>query len=419
MLEFLKRLYQRKKDEIKNVREKINQSNDVTEVRTLGETLDKLKTELDELDAKIKEYEQTTGTEEEDETSDENTEEENRSTSIRTGGVHMTPIGHFGMGNQSRSSVDIYNTQEYRTAFMEFVCRNTEMPATYRATTTTGDTGAVIPTTLMHEIIRELKSYGNILSKVRKLNVQGGVEFSILTLVPQAHWIGEEKSSEDQKLEANEKVSFNYYGLECKIAQTILSAVVSLKEFEDMFIPLAIEAITKALEIAIISGSGNGQCTGITKDVRVKNIVTLKAEDFSSWAGWKKNVFAKMKKKYRNGTFFMAQSTFDGYIDGMVDANGQPIGRVNYGIDGGETYRFGGKEVETVEEDIIAAYETAAVNDVVAVFADLKNYAINSNMKMTTVKWIDHDDNQIKNKVLLICDGKILDPNGVILIKKG
>ena len=115
----------------------------------------------------------------------------------------------------------------------------------------------------------------------------------------------------------------------------------------------------------------------------------------------------------------MAQSTFDGYIDGMVDANGQPIGRVNYGIDGGETYRFGGKEVETVEEDIIAAYETAAVNDVVAVFADLKNYAINSNMKMTTVKWIDNDDNQIKNKVLLICDGKILDPNGVILIKKG
>ena len=29
---------------------------------------------------------------------------------------------------------------------------------------------------------------------------------------------------------------------------------------------------------------------------------------------------------------------FDGYIDGMVDKQGQPIGRVNYGIDGGETY---------------------------------------------------------------------------------
>lgn len=32
-----------------------------------------------------------------------------------------------------------------------------------------------------------------------------------------------------------------------------------------------------------------------------------------------KKVFGKMKKSYRNGTFYMAQSTFDGYIDGMVD----------------------------------------------------------------------------------------------------
>ena len=30
-----------------------------------------------------------------------------------------------------------------------------------------------------------------------------------------------------------------------------------------------------------------------------------------------------------------------------------------------------------------------------------------------------HDDNAVKTKVLHICDGKLLDPNGVIIIKKG
>ena len=117
--------------------------------------------------------------------------------------------------------------------------------------------------------------------------------------------------------------------------------------------------------------------------------------------------------------FFMAQGTFDGYIDGMVDTTGQPIGRVNYGIDGGETYRFGGKNVETVEDDVITAYDDASTGDVIAVFGDLRNYAVNSNMQMRVVKWSDHDNNKEKTKAIMIVDGKVLDPNGFLIIKKG
>lgn len=103
----------------------------------------------------------------------------------------------------------------------------------------------------------------------------------------------------------------------------------------------------------------------------------------------------------------------------MVDKNGQPIGRVNYGIDGGETYRFCGKPVETVEDDIIANFDAAAKDDVVAVYFNPSDYAENSNGQFAAVKWMDHDDNTVKTKVLHICDGKLLDPNGVIIIKKG
>lgn len=126
-----------------------------------------------------------------------------------------------------------------------------------------------------------------------------------------------------------------------------------------------------------------------------------------------------MKKAYRNGEFIMAQGTFDGHIDGMTDKNGQPIGRINYGLNGEENYRFMGKTVETVEDECIASWDDASVGDVVAVFVKLSDYGINTNMQMTTVKWVDHDTNEIKNKCIMILDGKLIDPNGVLIIKKG
>ena len=40
-------------------------------------------------------------------------------------------------------------------------------------------------------------------------------------------------------------------------------------------------------------------------------------------------------------------------------------------------------------------------------------------MQMTTVKWVDHDTNEVKNTCIMIVDGKLIDPNGVLIIKKG
>lgn len=327
-----------------------------------------------------------------------------------------------GNTEQRQTPTDRFDTPEYRKAFMEYVCRGTEIPAELRAnaTTTTTDASAVIPTTTLQEMIRTLSSYGGIYEKVRKLNIQGGVNVPILTLIPEAKWVGE-GASEDQKIKADEYVSFNYYGIECKIAQTLLASVVTYDMFQREFVALATEAIVKALEKAIFVGTGVGQMKGITKDDRVPaaNTITVSAADFVTWGGWKKKVFGKMKKAYRKGMFVMAQGTFDGYIDGMTDETGQPIGRVNYGIDNAETYRFGGKTVETVEDDVIIGYDEAAAGDVVAVFFNPSDYAINSNMQMTVVKWTDHDANTVKNKCIMICDGKLLDPNGVLIIKKG
>lgn len=314
---------------------------------------------------------------------------------------------------------DMYDTEEYRTAFKDYITRGIEIPIEYRdaATTKTTDAGTVIPTTLMNRILREVDTYGNIWAKVTKTNFKGGVDIPTATIKPQAKWVGE-GASEDQKLGTGDCISFKYHGLEVKLAQTFLVATVTLSAFEDEFTKLAAEAMVKALEAAIIAGDGNGKFLGITKDPRVTKTVTLSAAEVDSWQAWHK-LKAAMKKAYRNGELIMAQSTFDMHIDGMVDKNGQPVARTNYGINGEETYRFMGKSVETVEEDLIKDFDTATEGDVIAIFGRLSDYMVNSNMQITATKWRDEDNNLIKNKLLMYADGKVADPYGFILVKKG
>ena len=342
------------------------------------------------------------------------------------GGTHENGvIGTFG----NTAEKDVFDTDEYKNAFMNLVCKGEALPVKYKdaiagklqnAVTTVTETSAVIPTTVMKEFIRELKAHGELYARVRKTNVQGGVEIPILSLCPTASWVADGSASTDQKVTANTKVSFSYYGLECKIAQSLIANVVDFAEFTEMFVPLAVEAIIAALDKGIIAGTGSGQMLGITKDSRVPagNVIEMTAEDVASWKAWKEKVFAKMKKAYRNCVFVFAQGTFDAQIDGMVDSTGQPIARVNYGIAEGETYRFGGKEVITTEEDVLESFAAASDGEVFGVFVNLNDYIINTNMQMRTDRWRDNDNNQEKVKVTLICDGKLADPNGVLILKK-
>lgn len=407
MKKFLMALIARKKNEMADVQKRSDASQDLAEVRALGETLSKLRQEIEEAEAQLAKIE-------EDEANAGAGEGEGRSAL-----VNAQVVGSFATRSAVPSS-DKTESAEYRNAFMEFVCRGTQIPAELRDATMSADAGAVIPTTIVKEIVKNMESYGNVYALVRKLNVKGGVAIPVLSLKPTASWVGE-ASSDAQKLDAKTSISFSYFGLECKIAQSLLVSVTTIDEFQALFVPLATEAIVKALEIAIFQGNGTTQPLGILKDARVPegNVITMTSTEFASWGAWHKKVKASMKKSYRDGIFLMNQATFDGYIDGMEDEQGQPIGRTNYGIDGEEKYRFMGKNVETVEDGCLPAYEDATVGDVVAVFMKPTDYVINSNLELTTVKWVDNDTNEIKNKCILICDGKLADANGVIIIKKG
>ena len=326
---------------------------------------------------------------------------------------------------ETRSEEDPCGTMEYRRAFMEY-CRSGKVSDILKrsgdAVTTSSDISAVVPTTILNEVIRKLGAYGQLFSRVRKTSVPGGMAVPILSLKPTASWIGETAASDRQKVEANTSVTFNYYGLECKISQSLISTLVGLPSFENTITELLYEAMVSALENGIVNGNGSGKMLGITQDSRIAsgNKVSLGSSEISDWEAWKKKVFAKMPIRYKAGAvLIMASGTWEGYIDGMTDANGQPIARVNYGISEGSQERFAGKEVIQVEDDILKSYDDASSGDVIAIFMNLNDYCINSNMQLSMYRYKDEDKNEYIDKGILVCDGKILDPNGVILIKKG
>ena len=341
------------------------------------------------------------------------------------------PEGGNGSFQVVRSE-DPFDTNEYNEAFFKYMTRGEktpgiiqpgQRPAYLRAdqfTTVASDVPNYVPTHMMNDILEKAEDYGRIWPMLTKTNVQGGVEYPTGSFEPTASWVTETAPSEDQKLVDGDPISFSYYMLECKLAQSFLSSATTIEAFQRKFPEAALKAVIKKLEEGYLNGTGTGQMTGILKDSRIpsENKIALTADDISGWEGWHKKVKAKMKVEYRDGIFIMNQATFDAYIDGMVDANGQPVARCNYGLNGEETYRFMGRQVLIVGDSFMKSFDDGSNGDAFALFTKPSDYAVNSNMAMRAVRWTDEDNNLYKNKVQTIVDGKILRPWGTLILTK-
>lgn len=327
-------------------------------------------------------------------------------------------------------SEDPFDTEAYNRAFMDYVTRGREFPAGLvqpgqkpeyvraDAYTTSTDVPHFIPTTLASTIFTKMSEYGAIYNEVTKLNVQGGVEYNVWDWKPTASWITEKKTSDAQKAADASRIVFTYHMLECKVATSFLAGVVTLDAFRAKFPELVSEAMVRALEAAIVNGTGTGQPLGILNDARVTNKVDFAAADIAKYQGWA-TILKTVTNPYRQrGKFYMAQNTWDKYLEGMVDANGQPVARVNYGIDGTESYRVMGKPVTIVTEDILPSYDDAAAGKPFMLFGQMSDYLLNQQEGMRSVKWLDEDNNLEKQKMSIICDGKMGDTNGMLVVSK-
>ena len=317
------------------------------------------------------------------------------------------------------------NALEYRQAFMAYVQNGTPIPSELRDANSTSDTAAAIPETVMNEVINTVrKRYGNLYSKVRKLNVKGGVKFPVGALKATAKWINESTVSPRQKIGSTLAVTFLYNELELRIATTFLASVVTLEAFEQKVVEVLAIAYLEAMDKAIVSGDGDGKPVGIINDPNVTNVVTMTAAQLGDWTEWRKRFFSKLPLGYRAGEFIFPLSTVETYLETMADSNNNPIFRqatgleVNDGDARNPNGRFFGREISLVEPDVLPDFDTAASGDVIGIFWQPNEYAINENFAWTMFRYFDHETNEWVDKGICITDGHVLNPEGYVLIKK-
>ena len=413
-------------------------SNDAAEVRSINEQLADLNEDIAETQEEIDSIE-------DDPTGDPAGDPTQQRSNPPANAQHVNdgiPFATFGQQtniSQQRSDDDPYGTMEYRQAFKDYVQRGTPIPAnlnphmTQRAggdagPTVAADLGMIIPTTIMNEFIKKVsKVYGQLYSKVRKLNIQGGVKFPISDLKANFKWITETTVSARQKAgDIKEYIEFSYNIGEIRVSQTLLSQVVALSMFEDEIVRIMVEAYVEAMDKGIINGTGTGQMLGILQDTRVTgntgHTIEFTAAEFSDWEKWRKKLFSIIPLSKRGqGEFIFTAGTVEANLLTMKDANNRPIFKEATELNVGESAtsgRFYGREVTLVEPDIVADFDTASSGDVVGLYWIPTDYAINTNLAFGMKRYFDEEKNEWVNKGLTIVDGKMLDVAGCYIIKK-
>lgn len=301
-------------------------------------------------------------------------------------------------------------SQEYRSAFMEYVTKGTEIPAEFRAaaTSVSADNGAVIPTTVLNEIVTKLEKYGDILPRVRRVSYPAGVTVPTSATKFEAVWQNENAVGESQKM-TTASISFTAYQLRCNAGVSFHMDVRSLAAFESALVKNVVDAMGKALEKAIIAGTGTGQPSGITTATAVAK-VDATACDYATLVKAVKAVPSAYKKDF---VFIMNEGTALNFAT-MVDKNGQPI--INAGIVQTPQYRFLGHDV--VLTDALPDFDAAATTNTVAVLFDLSKYMLNTSYEVDLYTYTDNATRQKVYDSIALVDGKVIDANGLVFINK-
>ena len=413
-----------KRDEMKN---KALASEDVAEVRALNEKIEEINDELSDIAEELHII----------------AEDEKRSAMQQTAPVNGAIVASYSApAVQTRSDDNPLGSMEYRQEFRNYIQRGTPISEgmrakinEYRSTLapeirdampiSTADTAPAIPITVMNEVINTIrKRYGNLYRKVRKMSVMGGVRIPIGALQADFHWISESTVAPREGVGDLDVITFGYNVAEIRLAQTFLSSILTLDAFESKLVEIITVAYLKLMDKGIVSGSGNGQMLGILNDARVTNVVTMTAAQINNWTAWRKNFFSKLPLGYRDGEFIFTVGTVDAYLETMADSNNNPIFRqatgleVNSGDALNPNGRFFGRDISLVEPDVIADFDSASANDVIGIYWQPEEYAVNENFGFTMRRYYDEEKNEYVTKALCVVDGKVLNPNGIWLIKK-
>lgn len=416
MKDYLKKLLAKREAKLAELQKRNKESESLEEVRSLSAEIAEVQEEVRGLKSQIAEIEA----------------EEERGFNPNAA---LNVVGNATLNNgEARGEVENPRaTMEYRKAFMNYVQRgevSDVLQFDKRAATpgVAADLGILLPETIIQQVMTELDGvYGHLYSRVRKLNVQGGVKFPIGSFSATFKRITETTVSDKQKAGAvTGYVQFAYNIGEIRISRTILQAVLTVEAFEKEYAKVIVKAYVKAMDLEIVKGNPEAnECEGILTEAkkaetRIKNIITFTADEIKDWTKWEEKLFGiiPIAMEGENPEFVMAKQTYVSNLVTMKDQNDQPINKAGYDVTD-RMHKFNEYGVNRVEKDIFKDFDSCADGEFFGMFwVPEEAYGINTNLEFHTKRYFDEDTNQYVDKALVINDGKVLNPDYIYLLKK-
>lgn len=408
MKDFLKKIIAAKEKRAQELRDQIEKSEDVNEVRALGGTLQAVLDELAEAKAQLAEL--------------DNQGEGNGEGRSAQRGANFNPVASYAMrGGNPAGNPDA--NMEQRLGFANYVTRGILTPEMRAdATTNTTNTATAIPENLLNQIIEQIDAIGMILPLVTHTSYPVGQTIPVDAAKPTASWVSEGASSDSQAKGTLGSIVFGAFKLRCEIRMTQEVTVQTIAAFEALFVKQVSEAMVKAIESKIISAdAGTANPTGILyrasgtdKTVTVAKLATGKLT-YKLLC----DAEAELPQQYEGGAkWFMSKKTFMQFV-AMEDTSGQPIARVNYGIGGKPERTLLGREVVLTGTYLPDYTEATATEDVVFAFLfDPSDYVFNTSYDLGIQRKQDWDTEDHCVKAVMSVDGKVIDRNSLVKLVK-
>lgn len=413
------------KERAKNLDERAAKSTDEAEIARLTEERSNLNDEIEDIEAEIKECE-------EEERNTAPADAEVRNGNITASFTQTAPA-------QQRSE-NVLESVEYREAFRQLWTNGTpintnllkrarsyvnSLPEEQRSGTpiNTSNTSAVIPLTIMREVINTVRTpYGGIYDRVRKTSVAGAVEYPIGEFEASFNWVTESTASPEQDIGAVATISFGYFEAELRIAQTFLSALLSLDAFEREVSTVIARAYRKFMDNAIVNADGKCKITGLAAATTTS--VSMTAAQMADWTQWQKRFFAGLTPGYEDGVFIFARSTAVKYLKTMADGNNRPLfyeatgGKIGDGDRIDDTGYFFGREILMTVPAIVADFDTASSSDVIGYFFQPDSFVLNENFGFTVDRYYNYEKRKWITVATVVVDGKPINSTGFVKIVK-
>ena len=378
----------------------------------MGETLKALKDDIAEAENMIAQL-------------DEPADDDNGGEEASAEGRKFNPVAAMTYGKRKKTE-DPENL-EYRKAFQKYMATGKmEYRADETGMTTDTYVGTVIPENLVAKIMEKFEQLGVIYNLVTKTSYAVGQAIPTDGVKPVATWVGrnnttlsnstygEGATSDSQKKTLGALITFAHYKLRCEIRYTEEVDRMTLPAFEALFVKQVGEAMLRAQEFAIVEGDGYGMPTGILNETPATGkALTVSKIEYKTLV----NAEAAIETQYEGGTkWCMTKKTFMQFV-GMTDQNGQPIARVNYGIDGKPERTLLGRDVVLyIPQAGSKLKDYAGGTELFAFLFDFSDYVLNTNYDLGISHAKDWDNEDHKTKAVLACDGKVIDKGSLITL---